>query len=107
MVKRETPSIDTMNRHVCLTGIAAEKRKVRRFKPEIVAFVGVSLYRWIFGIKGTVRLGLQRETFEGTEVLVLPNPSGRNANFTYAEMLAAFRGLRHYLARTVQRSPNN
>jgi hypothetical protein len=25
---------------------------------------------------------------------VLPNPSGRNANFTYAEMLDAFRGLK-------------
>jgi G:T/U-mismatch repair DNA glycosylase len=27
-------------------------------------------------------------------VFVLPNPSGRNANFTYAEMRAAFRALR-------------
>jgi hypothetical protein len=26
-------------------------------------------------------------------VFVLPNPSGRNANFTYAEMLAAFKKL--------------
>jgi G:T/U-mismatch repair DNA glycosylase len=30
---------------------------------------------------------------------VLPNPSGRNANFSYQEMLAAFRGLRRFLAR--------
>jgi len=29
---------------------------------------------------------------------VLPNPSGRNANFTYAEMLAAFRGLKRLLS---------
>jgi hypothetical protein len=28
-----------------------------------------------------------------TRVFVLPNPSGRNANFSYADMLAAFRGL--------------
>jgi len=27
---------------------------------------------------------------------VLPNPSGRNANFTYAEMLEAFVRLRNY-----------
>jgi len=27
-------------------------------------------------------------------VFVLPNPSGRNANYTYAEMLDAFRRLR-------------
>jgi G:T/U-mismatch repair DNA glycosylase len=30
---------------------------------------------------------------------VLPNPSGRNANFSYAEMLAAFRALRRWLHR--------
>ena len=28
-----------------------------------------------------------------TRVLALPNPSGRNAHFSYAEMLAALRGL--------------
>jgi hypothetical protein len=36
---------------------------------------------------------LQRETFEGASVFVLPNPSGRNANFTYAQMLRSFRSL--------------
>jgi hypothetical protein len=29
-------------------------------------------------------------------VFVLPNPSGRNANFTYAEMLQAFVQLRRW-----------
>jgi TDG/mug DNA glycosylase family protein len=73
---------------------------VRRFKPEIVAFVGVSLYRWIFGHKGAVRPGLQAEPFEGAQVFVLPNPSGRNANFTYREMLASFRKLGRRLRET-------
>jgi TDG/mug DNA glycosylase family protein len=40
-----------------------------------------------------VTLGAQQETFEGARVFVLPNPSGRNANFSYAEMLAAFKTL--------------
>jgi TDG/mug DNA glycosylase family protein len=97
LVSRETPGIDTLSRDECLAGIDVLRRKVRRFKPEIVAFVGVSLYRWIFGIKGDVRLGLQRETFGGAEVFVLPNPSGRNANFTYHEMLSSFRKLRRRL----------
>jgi TDG/mug DNA glycosylase family protein len=97
LVPRETPGIDTLSRRECLAGIDGLRRKVRKFKPEIVAFVGVSLYRWIFGAKGTVRLGPQRETFEGATVFVLPNPSGRNANFSYAEMLAAFRNLRRRL----------
>jgi TDG/mug DNA glycosylase family protein len=94
LVARETPGIDALSRDECLAGIDLLRRKVRQFKPEIVAFVGVSLYRWIFAVKGTVRLGPQRDTFEGAKVFVLPNPSGRNANFSYGEMLAAFRKLR-------------
>ena len=97
LVPRETPGIDTLSREECLAGVTGLRRKVRRFKPEIVAFVGVSLYRWIFGHKGAVRLGPQAESFEGAQVFVLPNPSGRNANFTYTEMLASFRKLRRRL----------
>ena len=63
----------------------------------MVALVGVSLYRVIFEKKGIVTLGLQKETLEGARVFVLPNPSGRNANFSYAEMLEAFARLRRAL----------
>jgi TDG/mug DNA glycosylase family protein len=99
LVARETRGIDALSRAECEAGVELLRAKVRRLKPSIVAFVGVSLFRWIFGAKGAVTLGLQRETFEGAEVFVLPNPSGRNANFTYAEMLAAFRALRRRLKR--------
>jgi G:T/U-mismatch repair DNA glycosylase len=44
-----------------------------------------------------VALGLQPERFEGAQVFVLPNPSGRNANYSYAQMLKAFEGLRQFL----------
>ena len=75
-------------------------RKIRRVKPAIVALVGVTLYRSLFEVKAGqhVSLGLQPERLEGARVFVLPNPSGRNANFTYAEMLAAFRALRRTAA---------
>ena len=97
LVARETPGIDTLSREECAAGVERLRAKVRRVKPEIVAFVGVSLYRWIFGAKGAVTLGPQRVTFEGARVFVLPNPSGRTANVSYAEMLAAFRKLRRRL----------
>jgi G:T/U-mismatch repair DNA glycosylase len=45
-------------------------------------------------------LGLQARRFEGARVFVLPNPSGRNANFSYAEMLAAYRALADFDAGT-------
>jgi G:T/U-mismatch repair DNA glycosylase len=46
-----------------------------------------------------IALGPQRETIHDARVFVLPNPSGRNANFSYAEMLAAFVALRRLLNR--------
>ena len=99
LIPRMTPGIDTLRPDEYHAGLQALRRKVRRWKPRVVALVGVSLYRFIFQRKGRVRLGPQRETFEGAQVFVLPNPSGRNANFTYDEMRRAFRKLaraRHF-----------
>src|SRR5262245_40270612 len=86
-----TPGIDSLERHEYVAGLKTLRRKVRRWQPKVVALVGVSLYRFVFDEKGPVKLGPQARTFEGVRVFVLPNPSGRNANFSYAEMLAAFR----------------
>jgi TDG/mug DNA glycosylase family protein len=77
-----------------VAGLRTLRRKVRRLRPEVVAFIGVSLYRAIAGVKGAIPLGLQRGTFHGARIVVLPNPSGRNAHFSYREMLAAFRELK-------------
>ena len=93
LIRRTTPGIDTLRPEEYAAGVPRLRRKVRRFEPRIVAFVGVSLYRVIFRKNTRIALGLQDETFEGARVFVLPNPSGRNANFTYAEMLAAFNAL--------------
>lgn len=95
LVPRQTPGIATLRPEEYVAGLKILRRKVRRFAPEIVAFVGVTLFRFVFGIRSgvPVTLGLQAETFEGSTVFVLPNPSGRNAHFSYSEMLAAFRGL--------------
>ena len=70
----------------------------------MVAFVGVTLFRAVFEIRPNVpvALGPQSERFEGAAVFVLPNPSGRNANFTYSEMLAAFKKLARARARMVR-----
>jgi TDG/mug DNA glycosylase family protein len=94
LVPRATPGMDTIARAEYGAGLVVLRRKVRRLRPPIVAFVGVSLYRFIFAKKGPVALGRAPECFEGARVFVLPNPSGRNANFTYAEMLDAFVALR-------------
>jgi len=102
LIPRATPGIDTLRPEEYVAGTRALRRKVRRWRPEVVAFVSVTLYRVVFVRRpaAPVRLGLQDEEFEGARVFVLPNPSGRNANFSYREMLEAYRDLRAYLERT-------
>jgi double-stranded uracil-DNA glycosylase len=94
LVARATPGIDTLRAEEYVAGLRRLRRKVRRWQPEVVALIGVTLYRAIYG-KGrpAPSLGLRPERFEGADVFVLPNPSGRNANFSYAEMLSAYRAL--------------
>jgi TDG/mug DNA glycosylase family protein len=95
IVPRPTPGIDTIEPHEYIAGRLKLRRKIARYRPAIVAMVGVTVFRAMFpDRKGPVKLGPQAERIGEAEVFVLPNPSGRNANFTYAEMLAAFRALR-------------
>jgi len=100
LVPRATPGIDTLKPEEFVAGARVLRRKVRRWKPEVVALVGVTLYRALFACRPSVpvALGLQTDRLEGATVFVLPNPSGRNANFSYREMLEAFRALRRSVA---------
>lgn len=109
LVARATPGIDSLRPEEYIGGAHTLRRKVKRYSPPIVALVGITVFRRLFAVKNSVRvrLGLQSPNFEGSRVFVLPNPSGRNANFTHAEMLAAFRALRRAsLASSLARSRN-
>jgi TDG/mug DNA glycosylase family protein len=99
LIPRPTPGIDSLRPEEYAAGARTLRRKIRRVKPEVVAFVGVTLFRSVFGRRPgqPVALGPQEEQIEGTRVFVLPNPSGRNANFSYGEMLEAFVQLRRAL----------
>jgi TDG/mug DNA glycosylase family protein len=98
IVPRPTPGIDTLRPDEFVVGRARLRAKVRRFQPAVVAMVGLTVFRAMFPErKGAVVLGRQEEQLGRSTVFVLPNPSGRNANYTYAEMLRAFEALRRYL----------
>jgi double-stranded uracil-DNA glycosylase len=101
LVPRPTPGIDTLRPEEYAAGERALRRKIRRVKPEVVVFVGVTLFRVVFKRRPgeAIRLGLQSERLEGARVVVLPNPSGRNAHFPYVKMLAAFKAFRRLLHR--------
>src|ERR1700730_14657061 len=99
LIARPTPGIDALRPDEYAAGLRLLRRKVRRWRPRIVAFVGVTLFRAVFESRGNagragaarrsapsadgrragapVALGLQPELLEGARVFVLPNPSGR------------------------------
>lgn len=97
IVPRPTPGIDSITPVEYVAGRARLVRKIARVRPRLIAPVGVTVYRALFPVPAKERvqrtIGLRPETISGARVFVLPNPSGRNANFSYAEMLAAFRTL--------------
>jgi TDG/mug DNA glycosylase family protein len=112
LIARPSPGIDVLTRTEYLDGWNILERKIARFRPRVVAFVGVTMYRMLWKVitqpapaaarpkaVPDIRPGLQRATVHGARIFVLPNPSGRNAHFSYDEMLAAFRDL----ARAVKR----
>lgn len=87
---RPTRSISELGRKDYARGRLGLVEKIARLKPALVAFVGVTAYRE-FRRGSTVppariRCGLQKDRIERAPVFVLPNPSGRNAHYTYAQM---------------------
>ena len=103
IVGRATPGIDTLRPDEYVGGRRRLLAKVRRYQPRVVALVGVTVFRAMFPEhRGTVPLGLQRQMLGDSALFVLPNPSGRNANFSYTEMLAAFRRLERFLRRATE-----
>ena len=121
LIARPSPGIGDLRPSEYADGWKDLERKIRRYKPAVVALVGVTLYRAILPFLETddgiapvpppaLVLGLRPQTIYGARVFVLPNPSGRNANFSYAEMLEAFKALnRHVAARriVVSRGPSS
>src|SRR5476651_1443851 len=70
LIPRPTPGIDTLRPEEYVAGARALRRKVRRLQPEVVAFVGVTLFRAVFGRRPgrAVALGPQKERLEGARV---------------------------------------
>ena len=104
LIARPSPGIDDLTPAEYLEGWKILEKKIEHFRPEIVAFVGVTMYRMLWRVIGHAKApdlkpGFQKATVHGARLYVLPNPSGRNAHFAYSEMLEAFRGLRRAMGR--------
>ncbi len=67
--------------------------KVERYRPQILAVLGVGAYRTAFG-QPAAALGPQPGRVGGALAWVLPNPSGLNAHYRLADLVDLFRELR-------------
>ena len=67
--------------------------KIRRYRPRVVAFLGVGAYCQAFGMRSCT-IGRQAQRLEGAEVWVLPNPSGLNANHQLPDLVKLLRQVR-------------
>ena len=110
LIARPSPGIDDLRPVEYTDGWNVLEKKIAKLKPDVVALVGVTLYRALLPRLALPRpragaarqvdasvVGLRPETVHGARVFVLPNPSGRNANFSYAEMLSIYRQLASFL----------
>jgi TDG/mug DNA glycosylase family protein len=69
------------------------ERKVRKYRPRVLAVLGVGAYRTAFA-RPKAALGEQPERLGDARVWVLPNPSGLNANYQKDDLARLFRALR-------------
>jgi TDG/mug DNA glycosylase family protein len=74
-------------------GAAKLRKTVLKYRPAVLAVLGIGAYRTGFGYKAAT-LGLQPDLIGSTRVWVLPNPSGLNAHQTPASLAKLFAELR-------------
>jgi double-stranded uracil-DNA glycosylase len=96
-VARHTRRAGDLSRQELVLAAAALERKIARYAPRHVAFLGKAAYAAIAGDPG-IPWGPQPTPFGGASVWVLPNPSGLNRNFSLAALVEAYRELRLALA---------
>jgi TDG/mug DNA glycosylase family protein len=92
LVNRGTATAEELSPEEFVRGRRRLAAKVRRYRPRVVAFLGVGAYCHAFECK-QASVGPQAERFEGAEVWLLPNPSGLNANYQLPKLVQLFRRL--------------
>jgi double-stranded uracil-DNA glycosylase len=94
---RATRSAAELERDEIQRGKRTVLRKIARLQPDVVAFVGASIYRYFCLDVASLGVGPKAETIRGARVFVLPNPSGLNANFPgFKDKLVWFERLREF-----------
>ncbi len=93
VVPHATATAAELTQEDFIAGGRALAAKVKRYRPRVVAILGVGAYRSAFA-KPKAQIGEQPERIHDARVWVLPNPSGLNANYQLPELVRLFRKLR-------------
>jgi TDG/mug DNA glycosylase family protein len=93
VVQRTTATADQLSKQEILEGGERLRVKVVRYRPRILAILGLGAYRVAFN-KPKAKIGRQEEMLGATVLWVLPNPSGLNANYQAPDLARLFRELR-------------
>lgn len=98
LVARVTTSAAELSREELVRGARTLERKIHRFEPRSVAFLGIVAYRTAFGRPRAVA-GCQPEGLAGAEIWVLPNPSGLQAQYQLGAQVEQFAAMRAAVSR--------
>ncbi|WP_225448601.1 G/U mismatch-specific DNA glycosylase [Streptacidiphilus sp. P02-A3a] len=93
VVARATAKADELTADEYRTGGLELAERVTRLRPRALAVLGIGAYRTAFGHRHAA-VGRQPDDLGDTQVWVLPNPSGLNAQWTTSRLAEVFRQLR-------------
>ncbi len=93
VVPRATAAAAELDQEDFKKGGRVLRSKVQRYRPRIIAVLGVGAYRQAFAPPKAI-IGEQTETIGEARVWVLPNPSGLNANYQLNDLVKLFKELR-------------
>jgi TDG/mug DNA glycosylase family protein len=91
--KRTTARADELTREEIVEGGREVVAKVGKYKPRVLAVLGIGAYKTAYDKKGA-KLGLQDEKIGDTLVWLLPNPSGLNAHYQLPDLVELFKELK-------------
>jgi TDG/mug DNA glycosylase family protein len=93
LVDRPTRTAAELRPDELRDGAAALGALVRRYRPRVVAVLGITAWRLAFG-RADDAIGRNTADLAGAQVWVLPNPSGLNAHYQLPELGRLYAQLR-------------
>jgi TDG/mug DNA glycosylase family protein len=106
VVPRTTATADLLTKEEIIQGGKRLTAKVKRYRPSVVAILGLGAYRIAFNSpKATI--GRQEEIIGDALLWVLPNPSGLNAHYQPKELARVFRDLKMAVEERKQQTANS